>query len=72
MGFLTGNVAGDTSGGRAVDATFACTLALHGEDLAIIDGASKDRAEAVAAETRASGQRASVNTHDWHIYATND
>ncbi|CDL80810.1 3-oxoacyl-ACP reductase FabG [Xenorhabdus sp. 42] len=64
MSSLVGKVALVTGGSRGIGAAIARTLAAQGADVAITYGASKDKAEAVAAEIRALGRRAEVIAAD--------
>ncbi|WP_340612044.1 SDR family NAD(P)-dependent oxidoreductase [Xenorhabdus bharatensis] len=64
MGSLTGKVALITGGSRGIGAAIARMLAANGVDVAITYNASKDKAEAIAAEIRTLGRRAEVIAAD--------
>ncbi|CDG19757.1 Uncharacterized oxidoreductase yjgI [Xenorhabdus poinarii G6] len=64
MNSLTGKVALVTGGSRGIGSAIARMLAMHGADVAITYGSSKDKAEAIAAEIRAFGRRAEVIAAD--------
>lgn len=64
MNSLAGKVALITGGSRGIGAAIARTLAEQGADIAITYGASRDKAEAVAAEIRALGRRAEAIAAD--------
>ncbi|WMV74405.1 SDR family NAD(P)-dependent oxidoreductase [Xenorhabdus griffiniae] len=64
MSSLAGKVALVTGGSRGIGAAIARMLAAHGADVAITYSASKDKAEAVATEIRALGQRAEIIAAD--------